>query len=157
MTSSKLNDIALVISTTCTLISISALTYPLLKDSIIDKKPELTSVVVNTQGSSIQYAIFNTGDAPAIIKDIRVSFPKNEFHITTFMTGDNLSKIIEPNKTYYFTAQTIDKAFLPIQSIPGTEATIGDPLPKNCVLEIVYQNFNNTESINRTNYKCLAE
>ncbi|WP_324006456.1 hypothetical protein [Aeromonas hydrophila] len=157
MTSSKLNDFSLVISTISTLISISALTYPLLKNSIIDKKPELTSVVVSTQASSIRYAIFNTGDAPAIIKDIRVSYPDNKLRITNFMTGNDLSKIIEPNKTYYFTAQTIDKEFLPLQSIPGTEATIGDQFPKNCVLEIIYQDFNNSESIKRTSYKCLAE
>jgi hypothetical protein len=155
---STLDNFSLILSIISTLIAILAIALPIIKETIGGKKPEISAVVFNGPNkSSISYAVANAGNAPAIITGVRVTYPINGNTITNRLTGDQLTKIIEPNKFYQFDAHTLDQEALPLQAIEGTEVTIGNPLKSNCKLELIYENIQGHEHRTETPYKCLTE
>jgi hypothetical protein len=146
---------------TATILSLVALSAPVITDWIISKKPEIEGVVLEGEGGTVKFAVFNTGDAPTSIKGINVSYwLKNEdgekvMHTTKMLAGDRIDRVIEPGKVHHMIAKTQDKSGLPMQVYPGIESSIGNPLDEECILEVIHHDFENTEINTKIEYKCL--
>lgn len=158
----KLNDLSLVLSLTATLISLTALSAPVIKDLVISKKPVIEGVVLEGAGGTIQFALFNTGNAPTIIKAINVSYwLKNEneedrFHTTHMLTGENIGRVIEPGKVHHMVARTKTESVLPFQLYSGFRSSVGELLEKDCVLEVIHHGLDDREVNTKIKYRCLT-
>lgn len=153
----KFSSYSLVLSVVATLLSLIAISAPVLNEFFVEKKPDLKGVMLEGSGDTVKFSIFNGGRAPAIIKGVHLSYTTDEGSLMThFLKGENIDRIIEPGETLYFVAKTRDGQHLPLQTYPGMKSVMENVLQGKCSLKIVHHDFTDEELIMNIKYRCLA-
>lgn len=152
----RLGQMSLILSLLATIFSLIALSSPLVKSVFVAKAPEIKASVLKGLGSELKFAVFNSGDAPAAIKQAQVSYVMTSGNSVMHVLRGNIEQVLEPNKTTYVNAKSASDASLPIMLFPGLKLSIKASLPQVCILEIIYSDFDGKELSHKSKYECLA-
>ena len=143
------------IITVCSLITLATAA---MKEHILNKQPNVNGVVMGGEGRDIQFTLFNSGNAPAIIVGSTVTYQDSDKNsITRVLNSKDLPTIIAENKHHLVNASGSSKGNLPSQAMFGIESTstIGNPMKELCALEVTYRDLESNEFTTPIMYKCL--